>query len=555
MRALLFALLLAGPAMAAPGDAGLSAYVQGRLAFADQRLDVAAKHFETALRSDPQDPDLTRRAFELALAGGDARLAYRMAASLDASGKGTALSALTNAVAALNRRDWARFAAATAKFEDGGSIAIIKPILEAWGLLGAGRPEAALARLEVPTERGIARSYMEENRAHMLAAAGRWDEAAEAFGAIVATEGANVPRLRVAAAACLVKVGRRDAAITMLGGGPRDDAQLAAARAKLLAGRDIGDRESGGLLLRPADGVANLFLRVSADLSRERANPVSLYFARLGSFAAPDFPEALLMVADQLARQGQGEQALVALRGVGGERFVRPVAGRTSAILADAKRMDAARDVLAGLTQRADVVPEDWMRLADLERRAGNYRAAAAAVSKAIALLPTPARPEDAFFFFLRGSALEQAGDWAAAEPDLRKAVELSPDNATLLNYLGYSLLDRGLKMAEAATLIERALKAEPDNGAIIDSAGWLAYRQGRYDEAVSLLQKAVAAEPADPTIADHLGDALWMAGRRIEARFAWAQAASLEPSATLAPKLAKKLDYGLEVAARLASR
>ena len=80
---------------------------------------------------------------------------------------------------------------------------------------------------------------------------------------------------------------------------------------------------------------------------------------------------------------------------------------------------------------------------------------------------------------------------------------------------------------------------------------GWAEYRGGNYREAARLLEMARAAEPADPTVADHLGDALWRAGRRIEARHAWNSAIALEPEADLAARLARKLDYGLDVLAQ----
>jgi Flp pilus assembly protein TadD len=127
--------------------------------------------------------------------------------------------------------------------------------------------------------------------------------------------------------------------------------------------------------------------------------------------------------------------------------------------------------------------------------------------------------------------------------------VALQPQNPVFLNYLGYSLLDRGVKLDEADRLIARAFEASPDNGAIIDSMGWARYVRGDYPGAVVLLERARAAEPGDPTVADHLGDALWRVGRRIEARHAWESAMTLEPDAKLKAALEGKLRYGLDIA------
>ncbi|HUA59649.1 MAG TPA: tetratricopeptide repeat protein, partial [Verrucomicrobiae bacterium] len=99
--------------------------------------------------------------------------------------------------------------------------------------------------------------------------------------------------------------------------------------------------------------------------------------------------------------------------------------------------------------------------------------------------------------------------------------IELQPDNAQALNYLGYMLADRNVKLDEASQLVQKALKMEPENGAFLDSMGWIYYRQGKYSEAQGLLERALAQTP-DPTIHDHLGDVLAKMGRTKEAASEW---------------------------------
>jgi tetratricopeptide (TPR) repeat protein len=368
-----------------------------------------------------------------------------------------------------------------------------------------------------------------------------------------------VPRLRISAAAAALEASQRDPAyrdkaILLLGGGAERDPQLVAARAMLQADPKLSGRQLGGLITRGEDGIALLFLRLSADLGRERASGPALSFARLGTLVAPKMPEAWLMTSDTLARAGKPDLALAALEQIPDSGLWRSVAeARRAAIYVSEERYDEARTLLRRELARPDAGFEVWTRLADLERRAGNFKAAADGFARALALLPGEPGPTHAQLQFLRGSSLEQAGEWASAEPALQEAVRLQPDNPLYLNYLGYSLLDRRQKLSEARDLIARAYKAAPENGAIIDSMGWAEYVLGNYAEAVRLLEIARSAEPADPTVADHLGDALWKAGRKIEARHAWASAAALDPEPKLAEMLVRKLDYGLDVA--LASR
>jgi Flp pilus assembly protein TadD len=123
-----------------------------------------------------------------------------------------------------------------------------------------------------------------------------------------------------------------------------------------------------------------------------------------------------------------------------------------------------------------------------------------------------------------------------------------------VLNYLGYSMLDRGQGVGEAATLIERAAKLRPGDGGIIDSLGWSQYRRGRFAEAVVTLEKAAVLEPTDPMVTDHLGDAYWQVGRRIDARFRWRAALDLDPTVDQKKLLVAKLDYGLDAALAMVS-
>jgi tetratricopeptide (TPR) repeat protein len=554
-------------AAAAPPDPSVAAqaYVQGRLAVAADDLPAAAERFDLALQAGADD-QLQRRALDVAILSGDMKAAVKLANRIQLpveseprQGMGDSMIALTRAAGAAGVRDWRGFEAARTAFSapggTGASAQLISILLEAWGLAGRGDIDGALAVLDRSTERGISASYIAEHRAHLLALARRWPEAAEAYARIVNAEGAGVARLRIAAAAAALEASAKDPswrarAITTLGGGPERDPMLVDARARLTADPKIEGRRLGGIPTRAQEGLALMLLRIAADLARERAISPAISFARLATLVEPTLPDAWLITADTLARADKPDLALEALRPVPQAAPWGPLAEtRRAAILAAAERYEEAGTVAAQMAARPDAGPEDWNRVADIARRAGRNAEAAAHYGRALALLPAEAGPVHAQLWFLRGSANELAGNWKEAEADLRRAVEIEPENALYLNYLGYSLLDRRLNLPEARGLIARAYKAAPENGAIIDSMGWAEFTAGNYQEAVRLLEKARAAEPADPTIADHLGDALWRAGRRIEARHAWTSATALSPEAKLAGLLARKLEFGLDVA------
>ena len=151
------------------------------------------------------------------------------------------------------------------------------------------------------------------------------------------------------------------------------------------------------------------------------------------------------------------------------------------------------------------------------------------------------------FLYYARGVSYERLDEWEKAEVDFRKALELSPNQPSTLNYLGYSLIEKGIKLDEAQDLIERAVKGRPNDGFITDSLGWLLYRIGKFDEAVGPMERAAELMPTDPVINDQLGDVYWKVGRSREARFQWSRALSFEPEEKDATRIRRKLDVGLD--------
>jgi len=145
-----------------------------------------------------------------------------------------------------------------------------------------------------------------------------------------------------------------------------------------------------------------------------------------------------------------------------------------------------------------------------------------------------------------RGVALERANRWQDAERDLLAALAGQPNEPELLNYLGYSWIDRGERLGEAMDMVKRAVAANPRSGPMVDSLGWAYYRLGDYRNAVEQLEAAVLLEPADPEINNHLGDAYWRVGRRIEAEFQWKRVLSLDPPEKIRLEAEAKLKSGL---------
>ena len=205
----------------------------------------------------------------------------------------------------------------------------------------------------------------------------------------------------------------------------------------------------------------------------------------------------------------------------------------------------AAHPVPPAKPMSADKLIDVYQTLGNMLRGRKEFTEAAENYSKAIGLIAKPGK-DNWDQFYSRAVCYERLNEWPKAEADFQKAMDLNPDEPLILNYLGYSWVDRNEHIDKALELIKKAVSLKPDDGYYVDSLGWAYFRMGRFDEAVQQLEHAVELKAEDPVINDHLGDAYWRAGRKIEAQFQWSTSLSSKPEAADIPKLQDKLKNGL---------
>jgi tetratricopeptide (TPR) repeat protein len=179
--------------------------------------------------------------------------------------------------------------------------------------------------------------------------------------------------------------------------------------------------------------------------------------------------------------------------------------GKTDQAIAEAKKL------LDGKTDR-----ETYLTLAQIYEKAKNFPEMAKALDASEKLSTT--KEEKNNIYFMRGAMFERQKNYSAAEGEFRKALASDPNNAAVLNYLGYMLADRGVRLPEARDLIQRAVDREPDNGAYLDSLGWIYYKLNKLPEAEEQLRKALDSMAKDPTVHEHLGDVYAQEGKLREA-------------------------------------
>jgi len=218
---------------------------------------------------------------------------------------------------------------------------------------------------------------------------------------------------------------------------------------------------------------------------------------------------------------------------------------RIAALDAREERFDQAISKLRALVAEKSGRIDAALTLADLLRTKERWNDAVAAYSTAITRLT---KPEERHWpiYFGRGIVLERVKQWPRAEADMKKALELSPEQPYVLNYLGYSWIDQGMHLDEGMKMLKRANELRPDDGAITDSVGWAYYRLGQFDKSVEWLERASEQKGDDATIVEHLGDAYWHVGRKREARFEWQRALNQKPDKDRLPIINDKLVNGL---------
>ena len=198
----------------------------------------------------------------------------------------------------------------------------------------------------------------------------------------------------------------------------------------------------------------------------------------------------------------------------------RSIAVVRASLLADVGEARQGAAILRGLLKNNAEDREILLALAQVLEKGKLWTEAREAVDKALGYSQT--REQKRGVHFTYGSLLERQKLYDDAEKHFRIVLEIDPDDASAMNYLGYMLADRNVKLEEAHQLIQKALDQDPDNGAYLDSLGWVYYRQNKLDQAEEYLKRSLVKAPRDATVHDHLGDVYVRQGKIRLAQEQW---------------------------------
>lgn len=532
----------------AQADGLAGSYLAARSAGISADFEAAAIYYTRALARDPSNPQLLESATHAQLALGQLDRGVPIARKLEVDGLTSQIAQLVLIGDEAAKQD---YAALISRFEqDRGVGPLVDGLVWAWALMGQGDVSGAMDQFDIiGKERGLG-GFATYHKGLSLAQVGDY-EAAQALLADPVTGGLSRTRRGVMAhLEILSQLERNDAALQLLEQqfGKDVDPELRALRDRLEAGETLPFTSAP----TPRDGMAEVFYSVAAALSNEAEGDYTILYSRVAEYLRPDHTEALLLSASLLDELELYDLAVETYGRIDAENpsFHAAELGRADA-LRRGDRIDAAAIVLEALAKSHGELPVVHVTLGDLRRQTKEWEAAVDSYDAALALYEVE-EPAHWFVYYARAISFERMDMWDKAEADFRKALDLNPDHPQVLNYLGYSLVEKRIKLDEALSMIERAAAERPNSGYIVDSLGWVLYRLGRYQEAVPHMERAAELMPVDPVVNDHLGDVLWTVGRTREAEFQWKRALSFidpddVPTDIDPDRIRQKLEIGLD--------
>ncbi len=310
-------------------------------------------------------------------------------------------------------------------------------------------------------------------------------------------------------------------------------------------------RVSHAIRITPYKQIAEVFFRWSQSIQRGEENIINKsFYSSLANFADPTSSFLKFNLATILSDTGNYALSKEILDNFSNDDvFFMDSIIENSFVIEQLDSNESALEYIEQFIINGYANVRLLKTYGSLQRNMSLFQEAIKSYTRAIEVAKTETYTEAIWpILFLRGISFERSKNWALAESDFISALELSPDQPQVLNYMGYSLLERKEKLDQALKMIILAAEKSPDSYHIIDSLGWAYYKKGNFGKALLYLEKAMEIESTDPIVNDHLGDVLWMLGRKREAKFQWKKSLSFNPESVDQKNTEDKLKFGLNV-------
>ena len=522
--------------------ASSGAYLAGRQAILDHNFVTASKFQSQSVSADPANSKLLEGLMISFVAQGSVDKAISIAEAYKANGNVSQISQMILLTAMIKDGQTEAFLDFVKNASE--TTPILKDLLSAWIFMGLDDEVNANRMFDKTAKvQGMAQ-FANFHRAMSQLAAGKFDQAQKTFDLIHSGQVNPTRRSVIYHTKLLLSRSKFKEAQQLLDKwiGPTFDPEIEELYVNATDKKAYPESSFPKINI----AVADVFHSIANLISKEADPAFTLIYSRLAQYLDHKHVDSILMTADLLVELGQYDLAIKEHERISKSepQFFASELGRAEALRSSDKEM-AAIEVLVELTRQYPNSANGFSILGNHYRRLEAYDKAEVSYGEAIKLYETKGEA-GWFLYYVRGITRERLDTWDLAEKDFRKALSLNPNQPQVLNYLGYSLIEKNSNLDEALDMIERAVKESPDSGYIVDSLGWGYYKLGLYEKAVPNLERAAELMPVDPIVNDHLGDVYWMVGRKTEAEFQWRRALSFDPEADEIERIKKKLKVGL---------
>ena len=540
----IFLLIILSIAGMVRAEISFGGYLAGRHALSTKDFDAASTYLSRAIEDDIENPELLNGLISVQVSLGDIGAAKISSDNLDLLGVQTQLSNMVKIAIQLRNRD---FDNAKQQIENEQGInPLLDKIVTGWAFADQGNFEDAETIFDEIGKGSSLAQFSQMQKASMLAAYGRYESALNTIGDLEKNSNRISIDARALKVQLLLKLDNKEEATEYFSKIFGDGVNSDAANLRMQV-EDHPNAYSIEESLSLEAGIAYAFYAI-ADILKDDADPnTALLYVRLAQYLNENSQKAILLAADLLDQMGQYDLAVAEYAKISpsSSYFLSSELGRVGA-LRDGGKTEAALEVLYYLSREFSDIGIVHNSLGDFLRREERYSEAKIAYDRAVDIYREN-NNVSWVVLYARGITHERLQEWDKAESDFRNALTINPDQANVLNYLGYSLIDRGEKLDEAMTMIEKAVSLQPESGYIVDSLAWGLFKLGKYETAIPHMEKAAELMPVDPIVTDHLGDLYWAVGRQLEAKFQWRRALSFDPELKDATRIREKLRIGLD--------
>ena len=540
----IFLLIILSIAGMVRAEISFGGYLAGRHALSTKDFDAASTYLSRAIEDDLENPELLNGLISVQVSLGDIGAAKISSDNLDLLGVQTQLSNMVKIAIQLRNRD---FDNAKQQIENEQGInPLLDKIVTGWAFADEGNFENAETIFDEIGKGSSLAQFSQMQKASMLAAYGRYESALNTIENLEKNSSRISIDARALKVQLLLKLDNKEEATEYFSKIFGDGVNSDAANLRMQV-EDHPNAYSIEESLSLEAGIAYAFYAI-ADILKDDADPnTALLYVRLAQYLNENSQKAILLAADLLEQMGQYDLAVEEYAKISpsSSYFLSSELGRVGA-LRDGGKTEAALEVLYYLSREFSDIGIVHNSLGDFLRREERYSEAKIAYDRAVDIYREN-NNVSWVVLYARGITHERLQEWDKAESDFRNALTINPDQANVLNYLGYSLIDRGEKLDEAMTMIEKAVSLQPESGYIVDSLAWGLFKLGQYETAIPHMEKAAELMPVDPIVTDHLGDLYWAVGRQLEAKFQWRRALSFDPELKDATRIREKLRIGLD--------